>query len=76
MLQVYNIPFEEKMLGVDFTREILLENYPSAKTFPVVVVDGFYIGGYEQLTEMVKTQIAATTQQRLLNEANNSGCSV
>ena len=47
------IPFVEKKLGFDFTREHLLEQYPTAESFPVVVIDGWYIGGAEQLSERV-----------------------
>ena len=67
VLTAHNIQFEEKMLNRDFTREILQEQYPSARTFPVVVVDGFYIGGYAQLAE--KLNEVNNTKQQLLNEA-------
>ena len=66
VLRNHNIAFEEKMLDRDFTREILLETYPSAKTFPVVVVDGFYIGGYTQLAQRLTEEKSNTSQ--LLNE--------
>jgi len=61
-----NIPFEEKMLDVDFTREQLLEQFPHAKSFPVVVVDGFHIGGYTQLQQKLNEGFNNT--QKLLNE--------
>lgn len=48
-----NIPYKEMKLGEDFTRETLLEMFPEAKTFPVIVVDGFNIGGYVQLKEHI-----------------------
>lgn len=67
ILRDFNIPFSEKVLDRDFTREMLLETYPTAKTFPVVVIDGFYIGGYNQLSEKLNEQ--RNTTQRLLNEA-------
>ena len=66
ILTLNNIPFQEMMLDRDFTREMLLEKYPTAKTFPVVVVDGFYIGGYTQLQEKLNEQ--NESKQRLLNE--------
>jgi len=66
VLRTNNISFTEKMLNRDFTREILKETYPSAMSFPVVVVDGFYIGGYTQLAEKLNEQNNST--QRLLNE--------
>lgn len=48
------IPFKEQKLGEDFTREVLLEMFPHAKSFPVIVVDGFNIGGYQQLKEKLE----------------------
>jgi glutaredoxin len=67
ILRDFNVPFTERVLDRDFTKEILLETYPTAKTFPVVVIDGFYIGGYNQLSEKLNEQ--RNTTQRLLNEA-------
>ena len=66
ILRDFNIPFTEKVLDRDFTREFLLETYPTARTFPVVVVDGFYIGGYNQLSQKLNEEKSST--QRLLNE--------
>jgi glutaredoxin len=66
LLNTMNISFSEQKLDRDFTREFLLEKFPNAKTYPVVVVDGFHIGGYTQLAEMVNTQTKSTSV--LLNE--------
>lgn len=60
------IPFVEQKLDVDFTREYLLERYSEARSFPVVVIDGFYIGGYENLVVQLNEEIKNT--QKLLNE--------
>ena len=35
-----------KELGKDFTREQVLEEFPGARTFPQIVIDGENIGGY------------------------------
>jgi glutaredoxin len=51
-----NIPFQELALNVDFTRETLLEQFPSARTFPVVVIDGFNIGGFSELVTTINEQ--------------------
>jgi len=67
LLNTMNIPFNEQKLDRDFTREILLERFPNAKTYPVVVVDGFHIGGYYQLSEMVNSKTQSTAV--LLNES-------
>lgn len=66
LLDVNSIAYEEKTLNVHFTREHLLENFPTAKTFPVIVVDNFYIGGYNQLKTLVESKGHDTKQ--LLNE--------
>ena len=54
LLTSKHIPFTEQVLGIDFTREQLLANYSLAKTFPVIIVDGFYIGGYTNLVEHIE----------------------
>ena len=41
-------------LGKDFDRETILEMFPTAKTFPIIVVDKVYIGGYNELEKMLK----------------------
>lgn len=66
LLKTHNIQFNESVLDVNFTREQLLEKFPSAKTFPVIVVDGFYIGGYTQLATRLNEEFSDTRQ--LLNE--------
>ena len=44
-------------LGVHFTREELLENFPDAKTFPQIIVlnsgHETYIGGYTELEKYI-----------------------
>lgn len=57
LLKIHGKEFYEYKLGEDFTREILLSKFPEAKTFPVIVVDGFNIGGFDQL----KTHLAEET---------------
>ena len=51
LLNSKGLSFTEMKLGEDFTRETLLEMFPNARTFPVIVIDGFNIGGYVQLKE-------------------------
>ena len=38
-----------KQLDVDFTREELFEQFPGARTFPQIRIDGKNIGGYDEL---------------------------
>ena len=44
-----NYTFEYKMLDADFTREELFEEFPGARTFPQIRIDGTAIGGYTEL---------------------------
>jgi glutaredoxin-related protein len=60
------IPFVEYTLDVDFTKEFLLERYTEARSFPVIVIDGFYIGGFDNLRIQINEEIKNT--QKLLNE--------
>ena len=56
ILATRNIPYKELKLNEDYTKEHLLELYPSVTTFPVVVVDGFNIGGFTELAKMITEQ--------------------
>ena len=44
---------EYKQLDVDFTREELFETFPTARTFPQIIVGGNKVGGYEQMVEYI-----------------------
>lgn len=57
LLSTKGISYKEYKLNEDFTKEFLLETYPEAKTFPVIVVDGFNIGGYSQLEKYLSSQL-------------------
>ena len=56
LLTSKGISYEEKKLGEDFTRQTILEIFPDARSFPVIVMDGFNIGGYQQLKERLDSQ--------------------
>jgi glutaredoxin len=49
LLDSREIAYEYKQLGVDFEREDVLAEFPEARTFPQIVINGLKIGGYEQL---------------------------
>ena len=42
-----------KQLDTDFTREDLFEEFPTARTFPQIIVDGDKIGGYQEFKALV-----------------------
>lgn len=51
LLKSKKIEFDEFELDVHYTREELIEQFPTARTFPVILIDGNYIGGFDQLKE-------------------------
>lgn len=46
--------FVQYKLDKDFDRDTLLTNFPQARTFPVITVDGEFIGGYNELEKLAK----------------------
>lgn len=38
-------------LGEDFTREEMMEAFPTARTFPQIRIDGEAIGGYDNFAD-------------------------
>lgn len=50
LCEIRNYKFRYYRLGEHFTREELLEMFPTAKTYPQIKVGGAYVGGYNELT--------------------------
>ena len=48
------IDFDYQELGKDFEMDLILEMFPGARTFPQIIVDGKYIGGYDDLETFLK----------------------
>lgn len=72
LLKMNGKNFIEYKLDEDFTREILLSKFPEAKTFPVVVIDGFNIGGFEQLKQQINEE-TSDNRKILLEDTNYQG---
>lgn len=51
LLKNKNYEIEERKIGVDWSREQLLESVPMARTVPQIFLDGEYIGGYDDLAK-------------------------
>jgi len=66
ILNQNNIAFTESVLEKDFTRETLKEKFPTATSYPVIVLDGYFIGGYNQLKTIIEEKNSNT--QKLLTE--------
>jgi len=54
LCEKYDYPFEYRELGKDFDREQILTEFPEARTFPQIVVNGLKVGGYDQFVKYVE----------------------
>ena len=54
LLDQMELPFTERVVGVDATREQLLEAAPNARTVPQIIIDDKLIGGYDQLASYIE----------------------
>lgn len=54
LLDNRNIPYEERNISKDWTKESLLESIPNARTVPQIFLWGKYIGGYDSLLEYIE----------------------
>ena len=45
----HQLAYKYKQLDVDFTREDILKEFPEARTFPQIVINGNKIGGHDKL---------------------------
>ena len=50
-LETQKHEYKETVVGRDITREQLMERFPTARTFPVVVIDDRPIGWFQQLKD-------------------------
>ena len=50
-LNKYNLTVQK--LGVDFTMEDMMEKFPTARTFPQILIDGEGIGGYTEFKALI-----------------------
>ena len=51
-----NLEYKKYMLDVDFSREELVEKFPSARTFPQITINGELIGGYTEFEAKVRLE--------------------
>jgi len=54
------IEYVEYKLGEDFSREDLLNKIPSAKTYPVILIDEKFIGGFSDLKAEFENKYMST----------------
>lgn len=66
LLRQNGIQFNELKLDFDFTRDFLVETFTTARTFPVVVINGTHVGGYHELKNIIERN--STGDGRLIME--------
>lgn len=54
LLEKKNLAFTQRIYPDDISYAEIVHKYPDAKTFPIITVDGEYIGGYDQLSRLLK----------------------
>lgn len=50
------IPYVEKNIAKNATKEELLEAVPGARTLPQILIDGVLVGGYQELYARLYTK--------------------
>lgn len=66
LLEEKKLAYVEYKLSEDFTREQIVEKFPLQNTYPIVVWDGWVIGGYSELEKQLNEQNKPTTEKLLL----------
>jgi glutaredoxin 3 len=56
LLKQKDIEFEERKIGAGWTIEQLLESVPNVKSVPQIILNGKYIGGYQELKTHFETE--------------------
>lgn len=54
LCEMRNYQYEYHELGKDFEREFILEEFPGARTFPQIVINGEKVGGFEGMTKYIE----------------------
>ena len=54
LLEMEQLPFEYLQLGTHYSLDELMTLFPNAKSLPMIVKDGVFVGGYYDLVESLK----------------------
>lgn len=56
ILKAHSVEFTELKLHEDFTTEDIRQLFPNARSYPVIIVDGYNVGSSDQLMKMLSEQ--------------------
>ena len=62
LLESKGIGYQETAIGVEIDRDTLLEQFPAARTAPIITIDGMFIGGFTELSEYLAENATETGQ--------------
>ena len=65
MLEMSGTPYHYYTLDVDFTRDQLFEQFPTARTFPQIKSEGQVIGGIDEFKTFHNDTHSGSTEGRL-----------
>jgi len=51
LLSRHHIPFTKINMPEDISRDDIIEKFPTARTFPIIVINDKYIGGFVELEQ-------------------------
>ena len=54
LLDQKGLEYTAEMLGEDFEREDVVAKFPTARTFPIIVIDNENVGGYNELNKRLQ----------------------
>ena len=46
------------MLDKDYSRDNFLKKFPNARTFPQIIINNEYVGGYSELTKWLEKNLS------------------
>lgn len=68
LLNSKQIPYTYELLGANFTVEEIKAQFPAARSYPIVTLDGDYIGGLSELRTKLSLLEQLGGGRQLLNE--------
>jgi glutaredoxin len=53
LLEEAGLEYRYRLLGEDFTAEEAREEFPRSSTYPKILMDGHWVGGYTELVKIL-----------------------
>jgi len=63
--EMRGLEYDYKLVDVDFTKEELFEQFPTARTFPQIKVNGEAVGGCDDFVQYLEDTNSGSTEGKL-----------